>query len=488
MPVMLDRVVNALRDDFQWDFVGCAMIDNVRKVTVCAAVSSVMETEIKIGYTQPFDQGLVGRVASTGESIFLDDSATFPNLIPTTTGVISAMCVPIRLGDEVIAVLDIESRNPDVLRDQQEFLETVGEFIAGAIVSARRSDDLAQHADLMQAMSEVSRLVLEAGNIEQALQRLVKYIVQAFPVEICSILLLDKAGTHFEVEAYSGSMELRLPEGDAWPISVGVCGRAVRSGEPQWIPDVHADPDYVVGNERVQAEYIVPIRYRDNVLGVLNLESHDPEVFTPYAQTVFRSIADQVAGALNLSRTNQMLAEANRRLHEMTLVDPLTQIANRRQFDETLNREWRRAQRHGRNLALLMIDADCFKQLNDRHGHLVGDKCLQRIAQLLQANLRDGQDLVARYGGEEFAVILPETDAPRAAAVAEKLRVAIEGEQMPHLASPVADHVTVSIGIAITRPRDEDGPRRLLHEADTALYAAKRNGRNRSQQWAALAS
>lgn len=488
LEAMLEKVMSTLREHFGWEFVGCALIDEIHQTTVCAATSSSIETEITPGYTQPLSRGMVGEVARTGRAMFLDDSATFPNVIALTPGAISAICVPIRLGDQVIAVLDIECRNPDSLRDEQAYLDTVGEFIANAIVSTRRRVDLTQHADLMQIMSDVSLLALDAENIEQALQRLVKYIYQAFPIEICSILLLNEAGTKFEVEKYSGSMELHPPDRDEWPITVGICGRAVRTGEPQWIPNVADDPDYIAGNEKVVTEYIVPIKFRKKVLGVLNLESDSPDVFTPYTRTVFRSLADQVAGALNLSSINQKLEQANTKLRKISLLDPLTQVANRRQFDETLDREWRRALRNQQPLAVLLLDADNFKQLNDHYGHLTGDKCLQRLAEIVHTNLRQGIDLVARYGGEEFGIILPDTNLASAQEVAEKLRKAVEAEGIPHAASSVADVVTVSLGISVTVPQTEDGQRALVHQADTGLYAAKRGGRNRICQAVVLAS
>lgn len=175
------------------------------------------------------------------------------------------------------------------------------------------------------------------------------------------------------------------------------------------------------------------------------------------------------------------LDDANRALTRLSAVDGLTSIANRRCFDETLVREWRRAARKSSPISLLIADVDHFKDFNDGYGHQLGDECLKRIARALESCLRRSTDLVARYGGEEFAVILPETDQVGAREVAEAMRAAVEAAQFSHAFSPVANHVTISIGCATTIPErtDEMGYVGIIQRADQALYRAKRAGRNR---------
>ncbi|KQN04763.1 hypothetical protein ASE85_07135 [Sphingobium sp. Leaf26] len=163
------------------------------------------------------------------------------------------------------------------------------------------------------------------------------------------------------------------------------------------------------------------------------------------------------------------------RLERLSHFDGLTGVANRRRFDEMLRRELARMRRQGGALALIMVDIDHFKLLNDHHGHLVGDARLQEVAATLAACARRGGDLVARYGGEEFAVLLPGADAVEAAEVAERMRAAVEGRV---LVSPAPDGVvTVSIGLAQAGAGEE--AQALVDRADRALYDAKRGGRNR---------
>jgi diguanylate cyclase (GGDEF)-like protein len=164
---------------------------------------------------------------------------------------------------------------------------------------------------------------------------------------------------------------------------------------------------------------------------------------------------------------------------EKARIDGLTQIANRRRFDEYLLQEWGRHIRMQQPLSLLICDVDHFKLYNDRQGHQAGDECLKSVAKALSQCHRAG-DLVARYGGEEFAMVLPQTNRSGAVQVAERVRVAVAIAALPHAASPVCDRVTVSIGVACITPQPH-GPtdaRTLVEQADRHLYLAKHLGRN----------
>lgn len=166
-------------------------------------------------------------------------------------------------------------------------------------------------------------------------------------------------------------------------------------------------------------------------------------------------------------------------LEQISLIDGLTGIANRRHFDQTLEKEWRRALRQGDILSLALIDIDFFKKYNDHYGHLAGDACLQKVASILKESLKRATDLGARYGGEEFVILLPSTAKDGALIVTERIRNNVEELRIAHEMSEVAKHVTVSIGVANMRPETDTVPSDLIRQADSALYQAKNAGRNR---------
>ncbi|WP_042119957.1 GGDEF domain-containing protein [Rhizobium etli] len=172
------------------------------------------------------------------------------------------------------------------------------------------------------------------------------------------------------------------------------------------------------------------------------------------------------------------LADANARLERLARTDPLTGIANRRWMMETLESLWR----HGREtgiVAMLMCDIDHFKGLNDKLGHGEGDRCLVKVAGIIQSCVRADRDLVSRHGGEEFLVVLPDVDEEEAVAVARRIRESVEAAALPNPASSVGPSVTLSVGVAF-KSRADTGVSlaNLQHEADMALYRAKEAGRN----------
>lgn len=192
-----------------------------------------------------------------------------------------------------------------------------------------------------------------------------------------------------------------------------------------------------------------------------------------------RTMAREAELRQTIRERTEQVEEANRKLEALSYQDALTGVANRRAFDEALDREWRRGIRSKRPLALLMMDIDCFKAFNDTYGHQSGDRCLTRVAEALSSIVHRAGDQVARYGGEEFAALLPETDRPGAAAIAERMRAAVERLQIPHKEAP-GGYTTVSVGFAIAQATDAGTPEALLAAADAALYRAKREGRNRT--------
>ncbi|HXG54379.1 MAG TPA: diguanylate cyclase [Vicinamibacterales bacterium] len=198
-----------------------------------------------------------------------------------------------------------------------------------------------------------------------------------------------------------------------------------------------------------------------------------------WAMLLRRTMAREAELLQTIRERTEQVEEANRKLEALSYLDALTGVANRRAFDEGLDREWRRGIRSKRPLALLMMDIDCFKAFNDTYGHQSGDRCLANVAAALSSTVKRAGDQVARYGGEEFAALLPETDRPGAAAIAERMRAAVEQLHIPNKEAP-GGYTTVSVGFAVAQATDAGTPDALLASADAALYRAKREGRNRT--------
>lgn len=488
---MMQRITDVVAEKFDWPFVALVMVDRERNVFVCEAVTSALPSAVRAGYSRPLGSGVVGEVAASEQPLILDDVSEYANYVETMPGAAAEICVPVKHGGKLVAILNLESTQRGAFHDQLPLLMTVAEQIAGAIANARLYEGLKRRARLMEMMSDVSRTALEATDLDELLDRVVRYVHDRFPVEIVAILIHDPDRREFVQRAHAG--DVFLSRGSRFPLSAGIVGRCIRTGKMQLVPDVGDDPEYLLVNPRVVADLVVPICFQDEILGVFDLESTTAEVFSPENVLAFEAFADQIAGAIRVFRLNQQLDEQRRALQEanahltsmtetlgrLSVTDALTETANRRHFDSMLTQEWRRLARSGAPLSLLMIDIDFFKPYNDTYGHQSGDDCLRRVAEALRGMLQRASDCLARYGGEEFAVLLPDMDSGKAHHVAEELRERVASLQIEHRTSASGPNVTISIGLATVVPKIESSPDALLREADDALYEAKHSGRNR---------
>lgn len=211
---------------------------------------------------------------------------------------------------------------------------------------------------------------------------------------------------------------------------------------------------------------------------------HEESRVVPISQSevlvIVRDITERKRAEVTQADLNQKLKLVNAELNRLATVDGLTEIANRRSFDQALDLEWQRARRQQKHLSLILCDIDYFKPYNDNYGHLAGDDCLRQVAQILSTVVKRPGDLVARYGGEEFVLLLPDTTLDGAVEIIEKIQAAIAQCPLPHDYSEVSSNLTLSFGLVCHCPAvKEHSPRELIHRADLALYAAKAQGRNR---------
>ncbi|MGF1494780.1 MAG: diguanylate cyclase domain-containing protein [Microcoleaceae cyanobacterium] len=216
-------------------------------------------------------------------------------------------------------------------------------------------------------------------------------------------------------------------------------------------------------------------------------ESEDLKLTVIEAVSSYQQEQKLIAQNLELQQTYQELKrlttelqEANLKLQQLAVTDGLTQLPNRRQFNEHLADEWLRMMREEQPLSIILCDVDFFKGYNDSYGHLQGDDCLKKVAQAIRATVKRPGDLAARYGGEEFVLILPNTPQDGAMTVAELVRQSVKSLEIPHVSSQISNVVTVSLGVSTVVPKPELSPEGLVMVADHALYEAKKAGRDRT--------
>lgn len=341
----------------------------------------------------------------------------------------------------------------------------------------------------LEILNEVARIATLDLELRPMLQRITDALASKFEWEFVALVTIDLERDAFVCEALTSSTTTTIEVGYTRPLGTGVVGQVAATGEPVLIDDVRTFPNYIETLPGAQSELCVPVRHHDRIVAVLNLESTRLAAFHGQL-SLLTVVADQIAGAIasgqlyaelqkvtaQLEQKTRALEDANTHLgraietlHRISTQDGLTQVANRRHFDDTLALEWRRAARNGMPLSLLILDIDFFKPFNDEHGHQAGDDVLRQVAQVLRESVHRAADLVARYGGEEFVVLLPETDADHAREIAESLRQSIE----------VLGTITASVGVTTQIATRDGNADALVRRADEALYEAKRLGRNR---------
>jgi diguanylate cyclase (GGDEF)-like protein len=267
------------------------------------------------------------------------------------------------------------------------------------------------------------------------------------------------------LQAHHGNLTLRIAEGGKLPAGAGLWGRALRENKTVIENDVKTDPGCLGIYSESGSQMCIPLVSFGQTLGVLVLDSIKAGSFNVNDIQSLESVADICATAIQ----NAHYVE---RVKHLAYLDGLTGIFNRRYFELRIQEELERARRFDSGMAVIMVDIDQFKRLNDEFGHLLGDEVLRQVSSIFSQQLRK-IDVVCRYGGEEFAILLSQTSQQHALGVAEKLRRMVDSWQFPG----VPRSVTISAGVA-TCPDHGKTREELVRAADAGLYAAKQAGRN----------
>lgn len=413
-------------------------------------------------------QGLTGWAMKHRRPARVGDVREDPRYVQGLAEARSNLAVPLILENEVVGVLNVESRQVDAFDERDEKVLTVlGTQAALAILAARARTDLQGRIDQLDALYQISGLTWMDKTLVELAQAVVGETARVVPSASSALLLVDATGERLQLIAHVGYTD--SVEGLELTVQSGITGRCVRSGEIQIVDDVRSDPDYVPGVDGARCEVALPLEVHGRIIGVLDVESRRIQSIAPDQVRTLTMIAKQIAAVLEAARLQE------ERLHQ-AYTDALTGLANRRLFDERLDTAWQATRRGDQPLSLLLLDLDNFKQINDGHGHAVGDRVLARVAESLQGVVRQ-DDLLARVGGEELAVVARGAGVEPARGLAERLRNAVE-ELVVHTECGKQLRVTASVGVAGRTP-EMDGPTELYELADRALYRAKQAGRNR---------
>jgi|GEM_PF-991316 len=308
-----------------------------------------------------------------------------------------------------------------------------------------------------------------------------------------SVMLLNQETGKLETISAWGNRSNQQTEMRA---GTGIAGHVLQSGKAEIVNDVLSDPRYIQREHLIRSLICAPLTVQNETIGVINISNSEAKDYTAHDLKLFSALTSQAAAAIKSAilydqlkdysltleecvvQRTAALEQANQELHRLATLDGLTQVANRRRFDEYLDQEWHRLRREQLSLALIMCDIDCFKSYNDTYGHQAGDDCLRAVAQAIRHAIKRPADLVARYGGEEFAAILPNTDNAGARQVAESIRLKVQQLHIIHPHSSTGQYLTVSLGIASLVPTHTSLPEALIVAADKALYEAKERGRD----------
>lgn len=332
----------------------------------------------------------------------------------------------------------------------------------------RASGQARQRAGELEVLAGITAQLVSTLELPSLLQSVVEQALRVTGAEAVAVYLLDDQDGRLRGQGVSAAADPRaapLPT----PRPQGLTARAAREGEPLFVDETTRELQLPAGpGSPVRALAAVPLRLEGGVVGVLNVLYRRPHRFGDDDRRMLLALAHVAALAIHNATQHERLAR-------LATTDDLTGLPNRRRFLEALRTEAHRARRYQRALALLMLDLDGLKEINDRHGHAAGDEVLRGVAQVLRASTRD-TDLPARLGGDEFAVLLPETEAEAGGLIAERIRAGVVG-----LAVPAADGAPVSASLGLVSGAGAaltDLPR-FMRLADDALYQAKGLGRNR---------
>ena len=460
---VLQRILLIARDYFHLQNVAILLLDETGQHLCVRSQIGWDEgcDEIRL----PLGVGITGTAAKTKAPLYCPDVSKDERYMCSAKTTRSELAIPLMVRDEVVGVLDCQSANLNHFDQETIDLLTLFSTQASMALQNARLYQLerrrAQQLEVINAIAQQTTAVLD---LKELLLKVCSLIQQAFQVSHVSVLLREE--DDLVLRAHHGSLTPRILEGGRLPANAGLWGQALAAGKTVIEDDVHTVPEYMGFYAETGSRMCIPLVSFGQTLGALVLDNAAAQTFRTGDVQSLESVADICATAIQ----NAHYVE---RVRQLAYIDGLTGIFNRRFFELRIAEEIERSRRFESGMAVIMLDIDHFKRLNDEFGHLLGDEVLRQVSSIFNQQLRK-IDVVCRFGGEEFAILLPQTNLEHSLSVAEKLRRLVETWQFPG----VPRAVTISAGAA-TYPDHGTTRDELVKAADAGLYAAKQAGRNR---------
>src|SRR6202167_5886717 len=458
---VLQRILAIAHDYFHLRNVAIVLLDKQSQELYVRSQIGWDEGQDKTRF--PVGHGISGAAALKKQPVYAPDVSQDPRYLCSAKSTRSEVAIPLMVRDEVVGMLDCQSDHLNHFDTETIDLLTLFSTQASiALQNARLYSLEEQRTRQLQAINAIAQQTTAVLDLEQLLARVCELIQGAFRVSHVSLFLREDHD--LVLRAHHGTLTPSIPQGGRFPAAPWA--DILASNRTVTETDLCGAPTSTKFFAESASRMCIPVVSFAQTLGILALDSALPDAFRDGDLQSLESVADICATAIQ----NAHYVE---RVKQLAYLDGLTGIFNRRFFELRFIEEIERARCYGTGMAVIMADIDQFKRLNDEFGHLLGDEVLRQVSSLFHQQLRK-IDVVCRYGGEEFAILLTQTNAPQAIAIAEKLRRLVEGFQFPG----VPRTVTISAGVAAFpvhgKNRDD-----MIRAADDGLYAAKQQGRNR---------